>query len=306
MSTAAQLSLPDAWWRRGALPTWAVIVGLYGGFALVTLNYHALPWWLVLPLGGYLVCLHGSLQHEAVHDRPTGVRWLDALIVFPSLWLYLPFAHYRQTHLKHHQDQWLTVPGVDPESNYVTAETWARLGPFGRWFQRACRTLAGRMLLVPPVAVWDTWREDFPKLARGDAERWRIWGPHIPAVAVVLWWVIAVCDIPLGAYVIYFVYPGVALTVVRSFTEHRLAPTIGGRTVIVEAEMPMRILFLGNNYHAVHHRDPWRPWYDLGAVYRRDRASILDANEGYVIADGYRGIAARYLFTVRDGPVHQV
>jgi fatty acid desaturase len=232
------------------------------------------------------------------------LRWLDALIVFPSLWLYLPFGHYRQTHLKHHQDQWLTLPGIDPESNYVTAEQWARLGPFGRWFQRACRTMAGRMILVPPVAVWDTWREDVPKLARGDAERWRVWGPHIPAVALVLWWVLVVCDIPLWAYVLYFVYPGVALTVVRSFTEHRPADAVGERIAVVEAETPMRILFLGNNYHAVHHRDPWRPWYDLGAVYRRDRDQVMQANGGYVFKGGYSEIFARYLFTVRDGPVH--
>jgi len=302
-SPVARPALPATWWRHGALATWLVVAGLYGGFGLVTWYYHALPWWLVAAGGGYLVCLHGSLQHEAVHGRPCGVRWLDALVVFPSLWLYLPFAHYRETHLKHHQDPWLTTPGVDPESNYVTAEEWARTGAIARMLHRAMRTLAGRMIIVPVRGLWLTWREDFPKLARGDVARWRIWGPHIPAVALVLWWVLVVCDIPLWAYVLYFAYPGVALTVVRSFTEHRPAVAVAERTAVVEAGFVTRVLFLGNNYHAVHHRDPWRPWYDLGSVYRAERAAFLAANGNFVFK-GYREIVARYLFRLRDEPVH--
>ncbi|MEX2648408.1 MAG: fatty acid desaturase [Alphaproteobacteria bacterium] len=304
-SIAVAPSLPEAWWRRGALGTWLVVVGLYGGFGLVTLNYHALPWWLVAPLGGYLVCLHGSLQHEAVHGRPTGIRWLDTLIVFPSLWLYLPFDHYRESHLRHHQDQDLTDPRLDPESNYLMPEQWAALSSFGRWLHRTLRTLAGRMILVPIRAVWLTWRTDFPKLLAGDRHMLRLWLPHIPAVAIVLWWVLIVCDIPFWHYVLFFVYPGIALTVLRSFTEHRPAEKVAERTAIVEAGLLTRILFLGNNYHALHHRDPWRPWYDLGAVYERERAAILAGNGGCVFR-GYREIARRYLFTVRDGPVHPI
>lgn len=295
--------VPAAWWRPGALGTWLVVAGLYGGFGLVTWHYHALPWWVVAPLGGYLVCLHGSLQHEAVHRRPTGVRLIDALVVFPSLWLYLPFEHYRETHLKHHEDPWLTTPGVDPESNYVTAEQWARTGTLGRLLRRAMRTLAGRMVIVPALSLWQTWREDFPKLARGDARRWRVWGPHIPAVAVVLAWVLFVCEIPLWAYVLTFVYPGVALTLVRSFAEHRPAVPVAERSAVVEAGLVGRILFLGNNYHAVHHLEPWRPWYDLGAVYRAGRAGFLANNGGFVFK-GYREIVRRYLFHLRDDPVH--
>ncbi|MGH6718297.1 MAG: fatty acid desaturase, partial [Alphaproteobacteria bacterium] len=64
-----------------------------------------------------------------------------------------------------------------------------------------------------------------------------------------------------------------------------------------------RILFLGNNYHAVHHRDPWRPWYDLGAVYRAERDAFHRANGGFVFK-GYREIVARYLVRRCDEPVH--
>ena len=102
-------------------PTFLVGIGVYAAFLGVTWNFHALPWWLVLPLGGCIVCLHGSLQHEAVHGQPFRRRILNSAFVFPSLWLWLPYTHYRHTHLIHHRNERLTSPLDDPESNYVTA-----------------------------------------------------------------------------------------------------------------------------------------------------------------------------------------
>ena len=72
-------------------PTWLLTVAIYGGFASLTLAYHALPWWIVLFLGGYLVAWHGSLQHEVLHDHPTSSPLLNEALVFPSLWLWAPF-----------------------------------------------------------------------------------------------------------------------------------------------------------------------------------------------------------------------
>ena len=54
------------------LPTLALAGATYIGFGLVTWFHHALPWWVIMPLGGYFVALHGSLQHEAVHGYPFG------------------------------------------------------------------------------------------------------------------------------------------------------------------------------------------------------------------------------------------
>ncbi len=58
-------------------PTILLAASVYLIFGLLTWFYHALPWWLVLPLGGYLVGLHGSLQHEAIHGHPTNRPWLN-------------------------------------------------------------------------------------------------------------------------------------------------------------------------------------------------------------------------------------
>lgn len=71
-------------------PTMVVTAAIYVGYGVLTLNYHNLPWWLVLPAGGFLLAWHGSLQHEVVHGHPTRWRWLNRALVFPSLWLWMP------------------------------------------------------------------------------------------------------------------------------------------------------------------------------------------------------------------------
>src|SRR4029453_660754 len=56
-------------------PTLALAAGVYGAFASLIWFYHDLSWWLVLPLGAAIVCLQGSLQHEAIHGYPTRWSW---------------------------------------------------------------------------------------------------------------------------------------------------------------------------------------------------------------------------------------
>ena len=115
--------------------------------------WHAvLPWWLILPLGGYLVCLHGSLQHEAVHGHPTPWPVVNEALVFPSLWLWMSFRIYRDSHLVHHRNDILTDPIDDPESYYVTPQAWARMGRLRPKSPLRCAALPP---LVPPrVLPW--------------------------------------------------------------------------------------------------------------------------------------------------------
>lgn len=64
----------------------------------------------------------------------------------------------------------------------------------------------------------------------------------------------------LGFSPLYFVlaisYPALALTKVRSFLEHRAADDPLARSVINEAGLVWRVLFLNLNYHSVHHDLP--------------------------------------------------
>lgn len=285
-------------------PTVAVGLAIYTGFALVTWWYERLPWWLVLPLGGYLVAWHGSLQHEVVHGHPTPWRRVNEALVFPSLWLWLPYALYRQSHLRHHNDVALTDPLEDPESTYVTAGDWERCGALRRAALWAMKTLAGRMALEPFRCVWRLGRDEAGRLIGGDAGHLGVWAVHAVSCAAVLAWVVGVCGIPVLEYLAFFVYPGTALTLLRSFLEHRARVQVGERTAIVEAGPIMSLLYLNNNLHTLHHIEPGTPWYRLPARYREQRTDLLEHNGGYVI-DGYKEVAARYLFRAKESPVHR-
>ncbi len=291
------------WWRRGEAPTWAVAVAVYAGFALTTWSYHALPWWLVFPLGAWFVCWQGSLQHEVLHGHPTRYQWLNDLLGYPSLWLWLPYPVYRESHLVHHHDPDLTIPGVDPESYYVTVEAWTRMSAPRRWLLWFRNTLAGRLLTGPAVAYVELAQIEGRRFQAGDTSHLVHWLVHIPVVAAVLYWVIGVCGIPFWAYVLCFAYPGLSLTMLRSYAEHRTARAPAARTGVVESGPLFSLLFLNNNLHSAHHADAGLAWYDLPAWYRENREAFLEENGGYVFA-GYRQQFSRFMFKPKDSPVH--
>jgi fatty acid desaturase len=289
--------------RRGLEPlTLLLAASIYGGWLLLTWWWHAVPLVLGLPLAAWLLAWHGSLQHEAVHGHPTGRRWLDTLIAGPPLALWLPFPVYRSSHLAHHRTPSLTDPLDDPESYYVTPETWAGLGPVRRAALLAMQTVAGRLLLGPPVVVGRLLVAEARGLLSGDVSRVRVWAVHLAAAAAVLGWVVGVCGIAPGTYLLCFVYPGLSLTLVRSFTEHRPAADQASRSAIVEAGPVFSLLFLNNNLHALHHAEPGLPWYRLPAVYRQRRAALLAGNGGFRFG-GYGEILRRHALVPKDAPV---
>jgi fatty acid desaturase len=244
--------------ERVEWPTLAVAAAVYGGFGLATWFHEALPWWLLLPLGGFLVAWHGSLQHEAARD---------------------------------------------PESFYVAAEDWDRLGPLGRAYFWSVNTLAGRLLVEPLRCVWRVLASEAPRLARGDIANLTAWLLHLAGAALVLAWALGVCAMPLLDYLLFFAYPGLSLTLLRSFLEHQARPAEGERSVLVEAGWPLSLLFLNNNLHALHHAEPGLAWFKLPERYRARRAELLERNGGYRYG-GYLEIAARYLVKPKEHPRH--
>ena len=290
-------------WRAG--PTWIVAGVIYLGWGLATWHYAQLPWWLLLPLGGFLIAWHGSLQHEAVHGQLAPWRWLNDTVALPPLGLWLPFPVYRATHRAHHDFRILTEPWRDPESFYVDRDTWHRLGAPVRALLHAHNTMLGRLLLGPFLVVGQFYWGEVRALWHGDREHLRIWLWHLPLVALVLLWVAGVCGIPVMAYVALFVLPGLSLTLVRSFAEHKAAYTPLERTAIVEAAPPLSLLFLNNNLHYAHHKRPDLPWHALPAYYRTHRAELLDENGGLRYR-GYGEILRRFGLRPVDTPVHPI
>src|ERR1700742_3243439 len=130
-------------------PTIGLALAIYAAFLLVTYFHNDLPWWALLPLGGYIVGLHGSLQHEAVHGYPTRSPFANMMVAGWALWLWLPYGSYRRLHLQHHIDEQLTDPLRDPESNYVTAAQWAQMSKLHRNIRMLMGSLAGRFIIGP-------------------------------------------------------------------------------------------------------------------------------------------------------------
>ena len=289
-------------WRRYEGPTWTVAIAVYGGWFLLTWNAAALPWWTVLPLGAFLTAWHGSLQHEIMHGHPTSYGSVNAILATPPLALWIPFPIYRDSHLDHHLTPELTCPQGDTESFYVEAARWQRMGAPMRALLIYNNTLLGRLTVGPAIVQVRFWHDEVRRIAGGDRRYGGVWLGHGAGVAVVLAW-LSVCGIPLLHYIALFVYPGLSLTLLRSFLEHRPAPNQAHRTAIVEADPVTRLLFLNLNFHALHHDRPGHPWYLLPALYAADGGAIVAANGGF-FHSGYGAIARRFFLKPKDHPVH--
>jgi fatty acid desaturase len=283
-------------WQRMGAPTWLVAVLAYGGWIALTLGYHALPWWAVLPAAGYIMALYGSLQHETIHGHPTRWPWVNETLAWAPLWLWLPYPIYRDEHRTHHDDEILTDPFADPESKYAAPADWPRFGRLRRGVLCFNTTLLGRLAIGPALAIGDFLRRELRAVIAGEPGRRRVWALHALALVPVLAW-LWTCAIPLWAYVLLFVYPGLSLTLLRSFGEHIASADPKARTVTVEAGPLFSLLFLNNNLHALHHARPELPWYAL----RRLARELPHPRLRY---GGYGEIARRFLLRPVHPPVH--
>jgi len=284
-------------------PTWLLILAVHGAWLALVLAYRSLPAGLA-QLGLVLVAAwHLSLQHELLHGHPTRHAALNQLFgVFPiSVWY--PFAIYRDSHLNHHRDAQLTTPGLDPEGNYVTATAYRQGLPPWRALQWALRTAAGRLLLGPLLAIASVWWQLLAAPWRRDRTHLRDWLVHLLLLLPMLWWVNAVAGLTPLHYLLGIAYPALGLAMLRSFYEHRPAALPAHRIVINEAAWPWRLLYLNNNYHAVHHAHPGLAWYRIPAAYRADRAGYLQRNGGFLL-QGYLRLLWRHGLTPVDSPIH--
>jgi fatty acid desaturase len=279
--------------------TLLVAAAIYGGWIALTLIATRLPPLLVAALGGWLVAWHGSLQHETIHGHPTASQRFNRLLGYPPLSLWLPYPRYRQLHLAHHATERLTDPAADPEARYLAAAD----GAVRRIVAGLTTTLLGRLVLGPLFEIGGFLGAEARAAARGEPGVRRTWAIHLAATAVISAWLVLVCDLSLGQYLLWFVYPGTALSLLRSFAEHRAASEPEHRVAIVEKAPILGLLFLNNNLHAVHHAFPAASWRQLPGLYAQHRSTLLQANGGLVYR-GYVEVFARYLFKPHDVLVH--
>ncbi|WP_380779589.1 fatty acid desaturase [Sphingomonas sp. R86520] len=277
-------------------PTVALAGAVYGGWLGVTAWHDAIPVPLLVLLGGWLIAWQGSLQHETIHGHPTRFRALNDAIGFAPLSLWLPYRLYRRSHVAHHGAPVITDPDHDPESRYR-----AQAGGLIRKIGALQSTLFGQMLFGPAISVL---RFVFGELHRSILEPRQVardWVPHLLGVALVIAW-LDHFGVGIARYVLCFVYPGMALTMVRSYAEHRADLSSPGRAASVEHAGPLGLLYLNNNLHAAHHERPSLAWYALPRYHAANRARFIAA--GAPIYRGYAEIVRRFAFAAHDDVVH--
>ena len=289
--------------RRTAVewPTVALAALCYGLWVLGTLLLPGLSPGLAFAATALAIALHSSLQHEATHGHPFRSGRLNHLLVAPALGLVVPFSRFRDQHLAHHLNCDLTDPYDDPESNFLDPARWARLAWPLRRALRANNTLAGRILLGPAISLPQFLWTDARAILRGDRAARAGWLWHLPALVLVIAWVLW-APMPMWQYLLA-AYLGHGLIKIRTFCEHRAHQTARARSVIIDDHGPLSWLFLNNNLHAVHHMHPGVAWYDLPRLYRAGRARFQAVNQGYVYP-GYGAVFRAHLFRAKDPVPH--
>jgi len=295
--------LSASWMCRSAWPTWLLIASIYGGWFGVATHARSLGLPLATALLALLSTWYMSLQHELLHGHPTRSPVINGLLGFAPLAVWFPYGIYRNSHLRHHDDPHLTRPEHDPESYYVKSDVWQRAGAATRALLTLRNTFIGRLLVGPACAIAATVVEAMRKVARGDWRDAPVWLAHFASVIGLAWWLDAACGIPAWLFMLGVGYSALALSSIRSFHEHRAAEAVEHRTVLNEAAWFWRLLFLNNNYHAVHHDLPHVPWFALPRVYRERRADYLARNGGFIVP-GYHAWLIRYALKPVAHAVH--
>ncbi|MGH1415288.1 MAG: fatty acid desaturase [Pelagimonas sp.] len=284
---------------------WPTIVGLavcYVAWGLGT-TWLAQIWMpLAVVVATVSAAFHSSLSHEALHGHPTRSALLNAGLVFPALSVTVPYLRFKDTHLAHHNDEILTDPYDDPESNYLDPIRWARLPRWKKRLLRVNNTLAGRLILGPAIGTISFLRADLKNIRAGDRRTVYGWMLHIPAVGLVFWWMLSIGAMPIWVWACS-VYFAMSLLKIRTFLEHRADRHAAGRTVIVEDRGPLSWIFLNNNFHVVHHMHPALPWYRLPREYKQNKDHYLTRNRGYTFAS-YWQVFNLFLFKSKDPVPH--
>jgi fatty acid desaturase len=265
--------------------------------------------WTLSPVLAFLAVTlaigqYSSLTHEVLHGHPFRSRTLSEALVFPGITLYVPYLRFKDLHLQHHFDPALTDPYDDPESNFLDPAVWARLSTAKKLLLRFNNTLFGRMAVGPALSFVALVKGDVAAMRRGEHRVTLGWVLHAVGVALVLLWLLTVAQMPVWAYCLA-AYLGWSLLNIRTYLEHRAHDLARARTVIIESQGPLALLFLNNNFHAVHHMHPGLSWYKLPAAYGARKDHYLRRNDTYVYRS-YVEIFRQYLFRAKDPVPHPI
>lgn len=294
--------LRTTWTARTDWPTWLLLIGTLTAWFVLIHYSSVLGPGLTLVLLVPVITLWMSVQHELLHGHPTRWLFLNKLLGYAPLAIWYPYTLYRDSHLLHHRDEELTLPLLDPESRYFSGEHWQGNGNGLRKLHWLNKTLYGRLLVGPLIALEGLLVSEWRRLRQGVPQAWLMWLTHGMCVAAVLIFVHSQGSVGIFGYLLASVL-ALALSMVRSFYEHRPAVSPAHRSVINEAGWPWRCLFLNLNLHLIHHDLPGLPWYYLPRVYAERREDWLQRS-GQFLVGGYGELFRHYGVRPIDSPQH--
>jgi len=273
-----------AYSHKHELPTWGLIIGVYGSWISLVSFWRQLPLWASTPLLILSVTWYLSLQHEIIHGHPTSSKRINALFAWLPLAVWYPFPVYRHSHLVHHRNENLTLPGLDPESHYRAAASFTAhpQEAFVTTLHRWKNTTSGRLIIGPAIGLLGLFNG---YLAHKRTFPLKTWVIHIALLSIQLI-ITAQYGINPLYYVFVIAYSALSITSIRSFYEHRYDDDVHKRSILQETSWPWRLLFLNLNYHLIHHLHPGMPWYQLHTYYLKNKEDY-QAKNGYFIHQSY-------------------
>lgn len=288
---------------RTQWPTWLLLIAVPSAWFALMLASPVLGagWTIVLLIP--VVVLWMSVQHELLHGHPTRFNWLNKVLGYAPFAVWYPYTLYRDSHLQHHHDHDLTIPGVDPESRYLSQSGWERSSRLFRAVLWLNKTVPGRLLVGPPLALYAMAKEELQRLRQGERKAWLMWLTHGFFTLLMFAFIARYSAVMVWQYVFLVTVPVLSVGMVRSFYEHRPAARPEQRTVLNEAGWPWTWLFLNLNLHLVHHDLPRLPWFYMPRVYRARREQ-WQQRSGHYVVHGYGELIRRHAVHAIDSPKH--
>lgn len=212
---------------RTEWPTWLLLIGVYAGWFAVILGSRWLGLWLSMLLLIPLVTLWLSVQHELLHGHPTRSLLLNKLLGYAPFAVWYPYTLYRDSHLLHHNDDNLTLPGIDPESRYLNQQQWDDSSLFERGVHWLTKTVLGRFLLAAPLAIGRLARHEFQRLP----QVWPMWLAHGAVTVLMLSFIASYSALAVWHYLLLVSVPALSLASIT-------APICGRNTAQCSTKRP--------------------------------------------------------------------
>ncbi len=196
-------ALAHSFTARTEWPTWFLLIGVYAGWFSVMLASPRLGVWLSTLLLIPLVTLWLLVQHELLHGHPTRSLLVNKLLGYAPFAVWYPYRLYRDSHLLHHNDEDLTLPGIGPESRYLNQSQWDNSAVFKRGVHWLTKTVSGRFLLAAPLAIGRLGRHEFRRLP----QVWPMWVCHGAMTLLMLSFIAHYSALPVWQYLLLVTSP---------------------------------------------------------------------------------------------------